>query len=283
MRIRIERHDSPLGRWRLARWSPETLASPVSGMWYFEGELAYRRERHFPAGLVDLIVHLGPVYRWVDGERSERFTPTCVSGLLLRPEVIEAPPGPSAVLGIALRPAGALRVLGRPLHELTGWTADLADVLPGAAGELAERCARAATPEGRLRAASRWIAERIRSGPQPPAAISWAADELERRAGALSIDSLRTRTGWSKTRFTTTFREQVGVPPKVLARIFRFRNALALVDRGDTPLADVALAAGYYDQPHFNAEFRELSGFTPREYLARIRYPESVNLAEAAP
>jgi AraC-like DNA-binding protein len=33
----------------------------------------------------------------------------------------------------------------------------------------------------------------------------------------------------------------------------------------------VALAAGYYDQPHMNAEFRQLSGLTPREFLARAR------------
>ena len=37
----------------------------------------------------------------------------------------------------------------------------------------------------------------------------------------------------------------------------------------------VALAAGYYDQPHFNAEFREMSGLTPGELLV-ARYPSGV-------
>lgn len=283
MPIEIQRYDSPLGRWLLARWSPETLAPAVSAMWYFEGELTYPRERHFPNGLLDLIVHLGPVYRQVDGDRREPFGRTCVSGLLLRPEVIEAPPGPSAVLGIELQPAGALRVLGRPLHELTDWTIDLEDVVAGAAAELAERCAAVATPEGRLRTAASWVEARLRRGPAPAAAVTWALEELERQAGTIPIATLRGHTGWSKTRFNTTFREQVGVPPKTLARILRFRRALELIDRARAPLSEIALAAGYYDQPHFNAEFRELSGFAPREYLARVRYPESVNLAEAAP
>jgi AraC-like DNA-binding protein len=55
-----------------------------------------------------------------------------------------------------------------------------------------------------------------------------------------------------------------------------------MVNAGADSLAGVALAAGYYDQPHMNAEFRELSGFSPREFLAARRYPESVSVAETA-
>jgi len=65
MSIRIERHDSPLGRWLLARWEPACLAGVVEGLWYFEGRLEVLRERHFPDGRLQLVVHLGPVYRRV--------------------------------------------------------------------------------------------------------------------------------------------------------------------------------------------------------------------------
>lgn len=280
MPIEIDRHDSPLGRWLLARWSPAHLASAVSGIWYFEGTLTYLRERHFPQGVLELVVHLGPVYKRVAGGRTEPFTPTCISGLHLGPDVIEAPPVPSAVLGLRLHPLGAFRILRRPLHELTGVTVDLQDVVGGAAAELAERCAEAATPVGRVRAAACWIETRLRAGAEPDAAVEWVAGELARQAGAVSIGSLRERTGWSKTRFTTVFREQVGVPPKTLARILRFRNALERVHRGDA-LVEIALGAGYYDQPHFNAEFRALSGFSPGEYRALRRFPESVSVAES--
>src|SRR5437588_11929303 len=73
----------------------------------------------------------------------------------------------------------------------------------------------------------------------------------------------------------------IGAPPKRYARILRFRRVLSLLQSGAAPLADLALDAGYYDQPHMNAEFRELSGFSPREFLAARRYPGSVSLAEA--
>ncbi|MGH9380434.1 MAG: helix-turn-helix domain-containing protein [Thermoanaerobaculia bacterium] len=283
MPIEVQRHDSPLGRWLFARWSPPRLASVVSTIWYFEGTLAYLRERHFPDGLIDLVVHLGPVYRRVEGDRSEPFNRTCVAGLQLGPDVIEAPPGPSAVLGLELRPVGAFRVLGRPLHELTDRTVDLKDIAAEAATELAECCAAAATPEKRLRVAACWIDARVRTGPAPARAVTWLAGELERRNGAVPIGELQAQTGWSRTRLTTVFREQIGVPPKTLARFYRFRRALEMVHRAEVPLTEIALATGYYDQPHFNTEFRELSGFAPRDYLAQVRYPESVSVAEAAP
>lgn len=283
MPIRIDRHDSPLGRWLLARWAPSRLAGIVEGMWYFEGSLAPLRERHFPHGRLHLVVHLGPLYRQVVGDRVETFTPTCLSGLLLGPDVIEAPPGPSAVLGVLLYPAGAFALLGRPLHELTGLSVDLEHVVSGAAGELAERCAGARTPEARLRQAAAWIDARVRAHGAPDPAVAWVARELERHAGAVRIRRLRDRTGWSKSRMTTVFREQIGVPPKTLGRVLRFRRALEMLNREQAALSELALATGYYDQPHFNAEFRELSGMTPTQYLARRRFPGSVSLPETAP
>lgn len=280
MSIRVEHHDSALGRWRLARWSPPELTGVVEGIWCFEGRLERLRERHFPDGRLELIVHLGTPYRLVEGASAERFPATCLSGLLLGPELIEAPPEPSTVLGVRLVPAGAFAVLGHPVHTLTGITVDLPDLLAGSARALADACAAAPTPETRVRAAAAWVHGRVRSGPSPDPAVAWMAREIERSHGAVSIGRLRDRTGWSKTRITTTFREQIGVPPKAFARIARFRRALDSVGRSEDPLSRIALDAGYYDQPHFNAEFRELSGFTPSEYRAGHRFPDSVNLAE---
>jgi len=293
--IHVQRHDSALGRWLLARWRPPQLAGVVDHLWYFEGTVLHPRERVFPDGRLEFNVHLGPCYGEVRGDRVDRFSPTCITGLLLRPNVIEAPRGPTAVLGVRLLPTGAYAMLGTPLHELTGMTVDLADVVGQAAAELAERCAAAERRDRRqhdddgatiaarrLRVAADWIAERVARGRMADPAIAWAAAAIERAGGAVSVAALRERAGWSKSRFATLFREQVGVAPKRLARLIRFRRALELVSRSDLPLSRVAIAAGYYDQPHFNAEFRELAGLTPGELRASRRYPDSVNLAEPA-
>lgn len=272
--------DSPLGRWKAHQWQPAHLAGVVEHLWHFEGQLTHLRERAFPSGKLELIVHFGETYSLIEGEGSERCSVACLTGIQTSPIVVEAPPCPCCVMGIRLHPAGAYALLARPLSEVSGLTADLHDMVGRAAAELAERCSEAVSVEERLRRAAAWVAERVARFPGVDPAIAWIALQIERRQGAVSISALRERTGLTRTRLATAFREQIGVPPKLYARILRFRRLLGLLNQGTGSLADLALAAGYYDQPHMNAEFRELSGLTPREFLASLRYANSVSLAE---
>lgn len=274
---------SPLGCWTQSRWSPAHLAGLVEAFWYFEGRTTFARERNFPNGMFELIVHFGETYRVVEGPWTGRCSTACFGGLMSGPAVVEAPASSPPVLGIRLHPAGAYALLGRPLSEMGGHTIDLQDLAGRAAAELIERCHGANSGEERLREAVTWVSQRVARSRSVDPAIAWVAGQIERREGAVAISLLRERAGLSKTRLATAFREQIGVTPKQYARVLRFRRALTMVNAGKETLAEVALAAGYYDQPHLNAEFRELSGFSPREFLAARRYPESVSLAETVP
>jgi AraC-like DNA-binding protein len=283
MGITSSQVESPLGTWTMTWWQPPHLADVVDSIWHFEGRMTFLRERTFPSGLLQLIVHLDGRYRVVERGRPELCPAVCVGGLQTGPLVVESPGTCCKVMGVQLRPTGAYRLFGVPLEELSGQSnLDLQDVVGPAARELQDRCLEAGSSAEQVRRAAGWIAERLSRSPAADRAIAWIAAEIKRRRGAVSISELRDRTGLTKTRMATTFREQVGVTPKLYARIHRFRRALELIHQGSDPLVDVALTAGYYDQPHLNAEFRELSGLAPGEYLASARYPNSVSLAESA-
>jgi len=273
---------SPLGRWTVTEWRPAHLAGLVDFLWHFEGEMTHLRERVFPNGQLEVIVHLGDRYRLVDERGGEVCPVTCLTGLQTAPIVVEAPPRPCAVLGVRLTPVGAYMLLGCPLSEVSGLSVDLQDIAGDAAQELAERCQAAASAEGALRSAAAWVEERAARSPGVDPSVAWIAGQIERRSGAVSIAALRERVGQSKTWLVNTFREQIGVTPKLYARLHRFRRVVTLLNQGTEPLAEIALSAGYYDQPHMNAEFRELSGFSPREFLAAARYTGSASIAEAA-
>ncbi len=283
MAIHIEREDSLLGSWLLATLEPGALAWVTEGLWYFEGRLNLLRERHFPSGRLDLVIHLGARYRDATDGVADPFPIRCISGLQTRSDVIEAPEGHTAVLGIRLHPLGAYALVGGVAGELRNGTTDLDLLLGDASRELWERCLEAGSPEERLRTAAAWLATRIREGPAPDPAVAWMVRELERQRGMGRIGDLRVRTGWSATRLTESFRREVGVPPKVFARVVRFREAMERLRRGEEDLSRVALGAGYYDQPHFNGEFRALAGLTPSDYLLGIRFPGARSLAEESP
>ena len=71
---------------------------------------------------------------------------------------------------------------------------------------------------------------------------------------------------------------------EALRAVVRFGRALELLGaaRAGASLSALALAAGYYDQAHMNADFRELAGITPRPYLEALRFPNGAHLAHAA-
>jgi AraC-like DNA-binding protein len=60
-----------------------------------------------------------------------------------------------------------------------------------------------------------------------------------------------------------TFQATVGVGPKTYARIARFQRAVALGRSRPGRWSEVARAAGYFDQAHLTADFRELARVAP--------------------
>ena len=273
--------DDAFGAWTYHQCRPARLAGLVDHIWLFDGSMTCLRERTFPNGLLEIIVHLGERYSVVEDRGTWVCPTTCVTGLQLGHLVVEAPAHRTKVLGVRLTPAGAYALLARPMHELASLTVDLEDVAGSVAAELAERCDSASAAELCLRSAVEWIDGRLALATRLDPVIAWMIGEIRERHGAVSIGVLRERIGWSKARLTTRFTEQVGVTPKQYARVMRFSRALKLVHAETTSLADVAIHAGYYDQPHLNAEFKELSGFTPSEFQHAHRYPNSVSVAGA--
>lgn len=276
--IHLRTYESPLGRWVQGNWVPPGLAPVVERIWYFEGMINARRERVFPTGRAELVVHVGRPYRSIT--QASDFSSVNANGLMLRPEVIEGPNEHSVVMGIRFQPAGMLSVFGPAVEDMTDITLDVADLMPYAARELEERCATADSPQRRLQIAAGWVAERLRVHAPPAPVVGWATRALDRSGGQLAIGTLIDMSGYSRTRFFETFRRHTGVSPKIYARLARFRHAMEELRSADDSIAGVAFSSGYYDQSHLTAEFNTFAGMSPRAFRRASRYPDSINLVE---
>ena len=251
---------------------PSRLAGVVDHLWHSAGVIADRRERVLPNGTFELVLALGDRHSVVDREAVRALPAASFGGLRSTPLVLEHPDR-CETLGIVLRPAGAYALLGRPLSELSELTLDAHDVVGRMVSELVERCAEIRAAGARFALVERWLADRLAHSKAPDPAVAWMAAEIERGGGELRVGVLQKGTGLSRSRVIERFREQIGTRPKLYARLVRFRHVLDRLHQGDAVLADVALAAGYYDQTHMNAEFRELAGLSPTAFVAS-RYRE---------
>lgn len=165
---------------------------------------------------------------------------------------------------VTLTPRGARALLGVPASELAHEVVDLSELLPDLPfGELAVASAR---ERPRLLDAA-LLAVAARRGRRPmPAELELAWQRLRSSHGGVRVGDLADETGWSRRHLTERFGREFGVRPKEAARVLRFEHSRRLVGAG-RPLADVAAASGYADQPHLTREWAALAGYPPTEYL----------------
>ena len=258
---------------------PAHLQPWVQYVWYSAGSMDRLRERLLPAPAIELVLNLGAPMHVLEGLGTQTLVGGVTGGLTTAPQMLGHPPV-HAAMGIRQHPLAARAVLGLQLSDITNYFVTLEELIGKAeADALVERCLAAATPAARMRRFVAWVERRL-AGATPDRTIAFVARRLEASHGAASIAALRDESGSGKNRLLAGFRDAIGVSPKVYARLLRLARTLALLD-GSRPrsLAALALDAGYYDQPHMNAELRALTGLSPRA-LAGTRNAGGFTISE---
>jgi len=85
----------------------------------------------------------------------------------------------------------------------------------------------------------------------------------------ITLKDMAAILGVSQYHFLRTFKRQTGIPPHVFRTQRRVEQARALIRRG-MPLAEVAQATGFTDQPHFSNTFKLYTGATPGQYATQL-------------
>lgn len=175
--------------------------------------------------------------------------------------------GLGRVFGIKFRPGGFRPFLRKPVASLANRSIPIAAVF-GADGTAYGRdvfaCADVETCVAL--AAGLLTAHRPASDP----AVARVADIVACAAAERAIttaDALAERCGLGLRAMQRLFHDYVGASPKWVINRYRLHEAIECLVAGTAvDWADLALSLGYYDQAHFNRDFRKLVGRTPGEF-----------------
>ena len=120
--------------------------------------------------------------------------------------------------------------------------------------------------QSRVTAAERWVGSLLgRRG--PAGSIDHASRLMMDSGGRTRIDALIERSDLSARQFQRRFAAQVGLTPKLYARMIRFDYAMrAHRDDPSRPWTDIVHEAGYFDQAHFIRECRAMVGVPPSRF-----------------
>jgi AraC-like DNA-binding protein len=231
------------------------------------------RRREGPGRDVVLVFSFGTTWRIASLGDTEAATHHSFFGGIHETAVATEHTGSGIGIEVDLLPLGAYQFLGMPMYELAGRTVELCGILGDRpAARLEEQLAAESNWDGRFDLIDRFLAKSVECQRSPSPEIVWAWRQLKTSGGRARIRDLTAGTGWSRKRLVARFREQIGVPPKRVARLLRFERARGLLQaHPDEGLAEIAAAAGFYDQSHFAAEARRITGYGLTELRAADR------------
>jgi AraC-like DNA-binding protein len=204
------------------------------------------------------------IFRVHDGAHSGDLT---VSGPRTR-ALFKTSHGLARWITIQFKPGWTTQLLGVSAHAVTDRFVHLDDIWGRAGADLCTELLAARSVPEVLDRLSRAIALRTEH------TVESASARLARRAVRMleneevRVDSVAKRLGVTPRHLRRVFTESIGIGPKDFARTVRLQRAVRRAETS-TNWGRIAVDAGYYDQAHLIADFRELVGLTPGAFAKR--------------
>lgn len=243
-------------------------------------ESPHRQETILPKGNVDLLFNLGEALHATD-VRNEPYVvrpgAAWIGGLKTRPYSFQ-PAGALYLVGVSLRGEACAGLLPLAPPEIVNL--DAHD--PPASAEMrtmGEQLQAMRTFAEQCALLERWLMARLR--PVRGAELVRHACALLRRSRAEdAVGGTAKALAVSPRHLRRMVGEHVGIRPAEYVRLARFVGATQQIARPDLTLTQVALACGYYDQAHFNRDFRSFAGMTPQAYRVQANHPVAGHIVQ---
>lgn len=241
------------------------LRPTIECYWQIRGKADGVFRPIFPDGCTDIILHFGDALLLRTSVTEVNPLRAFVVGNMTTP-VYSGTRGAVDLMGIRFRAGGLACYVRVPLHQLTNQRVALADVFPDfiETEPLANR-----SLQERVEKLDNFFLARTSS---VCAREPWqqSLQHLLMNPSA-SVDQLTHSYGISRRQLERKFNERVGLSPKQLAQVVRFRELCnALTKPACQNLFALAVDHDFTDHAHFTRFFKQYAGLTPSEYRAVI-------------
>jgi AraC-like DNA-binding protein len=245
----------------------------IDDLYYIEGRSPYARLKVPPMPSLLLMVNLGPAFQ-VYAPDQVVPTATCHEswwiGLWDTYYIVDWPQ-PVRFYGVHFKPAGVYPFLRLPLSELRNQVVPMDATWGCFAAEMRERLCAAPTIQAGLCLLERMLLARLADSLHGLNVVQYAIAQTARQRGALSIRALSDQIGISQNHLGTMFKRMVGVPPKELARFYRFAHVVCSLDPTEpVDWGRIVRQSRFHDLSHLNKDFVAFTGHSPSDYL-RLR------------
>ena len=224
-----------------------------------------RINRILPDTSFALAFRLKGQVNYLHGGSPDQLPFSVISGLRKTPRMVKYIENSATVI-IHFKETGPAAFFKVPLYELFEQSISLEYLIPSTGiTNIEEQLSEAQNNRQRIAVIEHFLLSRFQPH-VPDRLIGEALRNIYAAKGSLKIKALADHLYISHDAFEKRFRKATGTTPKQFSSIVRMKAVVESVRQNHT-LADVTFGNGFFDQPHFNKEFRLFTGQTPTNFI----------------
>lgn len=241
------------------------LTPYIKEFWILENDSINHTELVYPTGEIQILFHYGKPFQKVCLENHFEKQPQmaiCGQNLSYGKVMSEKYSG---VVGVVFYPHTAQAFLPLPLDEITNIEVDVTDIFYDWKN-YEQKFLDCENVDSKIRLIENFLMQKINIKNQVQFnIIQESINDLKISNGNIQIRDLATRYFISERNYERLFKKSIGLSAKKTADIFKFNNAINLLQKNHS-ITDISYISGYYDQAHFTKKFKQFTGCTPLQF-----------------
>jgi len=196
-----------------------------------------------------------------------------VTGLVDVPVVLDVDPDvPTETIGIEFRPQAAYRFFHFALDDIQNKIYSLSDVLGNTGKRLTELINNTISLQQKTVALQQFLLKQL-SLHTEDLIFEYCIEKINASKGIITVKELEKKTGYSSRWLNMKFNDKLGVSPKKLSAIIRFKYYYqAFIDDNEKSSFKNDFYESYYDQSHFIKDFKRFTGLPPTKFEKQINH-----------
>lgn len=190
-----------------------------------------------------------------------------LTGLVDVPVVLDADQDMATeTIGIEFNPKGAYHFFHFTLNEIQNQIYSVSDLLGNTGKQLVEQMNNTLSVQQKIDLLQQFLLKQFSFRNEDPI-FEYCIEKIAASNGKITIKELEKKTGYSSRWLNMKFNDKLGVSPKNLCSIIRFKQYYQSAINGNkNPFFRNDYYKLYYDQSHFIKDFKRFTGLSPLKF-----------------
>ena len=169
-------------------------------------------------------------------------------------------------IGLEFSPQGAYRFFHFTLNDIQNQIYSLNDVLGNVGKRLVEQINNTTSAQQKIVVLQQFLLKQL-SLHNEDLIFEYCIEKITASKGKITVKELEKKTGYSSRWLNMKFNDKLGVSPKNLASIIRFKQYYqAFINGSEKSFFRNDFYELYYDQSHFIKDFKRFTGLPPTKF-----------------